>query len=161
MSGRHVTTARWASRERVGVATAGGAPRQTFNVRRRRGRVELQDQCRSCRAAYTRKHYLDNKADYIKRARTRGARVRQENKHLILQYLLEHPCEVCGETDPVVLEFHHRDPKAKEFTVTRAITLSWKRLLAEIQKCRVLCANDHRREHARLQKTFRSTWRSG
>jgi hypothetical protein len=57
-------------------------------------------------------------------------------------------CENCGYAlSPAVLEFHHRDPTTKEFQIGN-INASWARLLAEAEKCDLLCANCHRRRHA-------------
>ncbi len=55
-------------------------------------------------------------------------------------------CEVCGYNDnPVALQFDHIDQSTKEFTIARAVSGSfgWQRIEAEIEKCRVLCANCH------------------
>lgn len=52
-------------------------------------------------------------------------------------------CADCGETDPVVLVFHHRDPTTKKFTAGKSIP----KLMAEIAKCDVVCANCHMRRH--------------
>lgn len=63
-------------------------------------------------------------------------------------------CKDCPEKDPVVLDFHHRDPKKKKFIIGWAVQqpLSWGKISKEIAKCDVLCANDHRRrEHKRRQ----------
>jgi hypothetical protein len=58
-------------------------------------------------------------------------------------------CEECGFDDPRALTFHHRDPTTKEFAIaTKAWQVSWDRLLAEIAKCDVLCANCHMIHHA-------------
>jgi hypothetical protein len=56
-------------------------------------------------------------------------------------------CEDCGYDRTVAaLEFHHRDRNTKEFTLG-SFNGSWKRLLAEAEKCDLLCANCHRRRH--------------
>jgi hypothetical protein len=60
----------------------------------------------------------------------------------------ESGCDRCGSRDPRVLEFHHRNPSAKEATVGDLIR--WCRreeIRAEIAKCDVLCANCHRIKH--------------
>ena len=59
-------------------------------------------------------------------------------------YKQERGCADCGENDPVVLEFDHLRDKVDNVAalVTR---WSWKRLLTEIEKCDVVCANCHRR----------------
>lgn len=79
---------------------------------------------------------------------------------LLFNYLLQHPCVDCGESNPIVLEFDHiRGPK--EFAITRAASIqaSQKRILAEIEKCVVRCANCHRVQTARQQnwKRFQLT----
>lgn len=58
-------------------------------------------------------------------------------------------CLHCGFDDPRALDFHHRDPDTKEFQIsTKAWQVSWARLLAEVEKCDILCANCHRILHA-------------
>ena len=47
-----------------------------------------------------------------------------------------------------VLEFHHRDPTTKSFSIATKLMRAWDILKAEADKCDVLCANCHR-----LQKT--------
>jgi len=75
---------------------------------------------------------------------------RIENRALLLAHLLGHPCVDCGETDPVLLDFDHRDPASKRKEVGRlAATKPWPQVLAEIAKCDVRCANCHRRRTAR------------
>jgi hypothetical protein len=58
-------------------------------------------------------------------------------------------CEQCGESDPACLHFHHDDPTTKEFDIAAAASQGWSRdrILAEVAKCRVLCANCHLKLH--------------
>ena len=58
-------------------------------------------------------------------------------------------CERCGETDPDCLQFHHRDHASKEMTLASGVgsALSRDRILAEVAKCEVLCANCHLKHH--------------
>ena len=56
-------------------------------------------------------------------------------------------CEKCGEDRTYVLDFHHRNPDEKEFTLGAKKINREERLLKEIQKCVVLCANCHRAFH--------------
>ena len=58
------------------------------------------------------------------------------------------PCK-CGESDPIALDFHHRNPEEKEFNIGQALTrrVSLVKLLEEVAKCDVMCANCHRKLH--------------
>lgn len=56
-------------------------------------------------------------------------------------------CEDCGYSQVhAVLEFHHRDPETKDFGVGNWYG-SFERLLVEVEKCDLLCANCHRMRH--------------
>jgi hypothetical protein len=59
-------------------------------------------------------------------------------------------CIACGLREPVdALEFHHLDPKTKEFGIsTEGIPRRWDKIVAELQKCVLVCANCHREVHA-------------
>jgi len=41
------------------------------------------------------------------------------------------------------LSFHHRDPKKKEFGISVGTVVAWEKLLAEVEKCDLMCANCH------------------
>jgi hypothetical protein len=108
-----------------------------------------QRHCRKCQAAYRRAHYLANRDNYIRREVARMAGYRDENRGLLLAYLLAHPCVDCGVRDLVILDFDHRDPSGKRKEVGRlAATKPWRQVQAEIEKCDVRCANCHRRRTA-------------
>lgn len=120
-----------------------------------------QARCRVCHARYRRKHYVRNREAYIQLEVARIKRYRTENRPLIREYLRAHPCVDCGETDIVVLDFDHRDPAAKKYSVmVLALHKSWIRVIAEIAKCDVRCSNCHRRRTA-LQFDWGSRGRKG
>lgn len=58
-------------------------------------------------------------------------------------------CVRCVEDDPACLDFHHTDTERKEMTISSMISYGYskERLLAEIEKCEILCANCHRKRH--------------
>ena len=58
-------------------------------------------------------------------------------------------CTKCNENHPACLDFHHRDSSEKEYTIAYLTgnTGSIKRIIQEIEKCDVLCANCHRKLH--------------
>lgn len=59
-------------------------------------------------------------------------------------------CEVCGYSkNSAALEFHHKDPNNKEFSITlrECSNHSLQKLKDEVVKCSLLCANCHREYH--------------
>lgn len=104
--------------------------------------------CKPCKRAYDREYHASRSQESKARKQALQVRRLQENRQMVFDYLKTHACITCGEDDPVVLEFDHIDPAEKEYTVSNMLTLSKKKIMAEIAKCRVLCANCHRRRTA-------------
>jgi hypothetical protein len=103
--------------------------------------------CIACFGVYRRRHYLDNKAQYFER-NNRNIRLRAgASNRWLVDFLAEHPCIDCGETDPVVLEFDHIDRSTKRADVSILVQRGYSLAIiqAEIAKCVVRCANCHRR----------------
>jgi len=122
---------------------------------RRRRRLQRDNYCRPCRSAYGKEHYEANKQRYIEQAARVKKKVRLERTLKLLEFFEAHPCADCGEADPVVLEFDHLRDKA--FNVTWGIdNVAWAKLLAEIEKCEVVCANCHRRRTSRRRGALRA-----
>jgi hypothetical protein len=112
--------------------------------------------CRPCRSAYHHKHYLANKQRYIEQARIRKEGLRLERTIFLIDFFSRNPCIDCGEADPVVLEFDHLDPALKEFNIGQALShRAWSSIVAEIEKCEVVCSNCHRRRTARRRGAVR------
>lgn len=117
----------------------------------------VQSRCAACYAAYQRTYYQERTArDEAFRVRNRETRQARraalvlENRSRVWGYLVAHPCVDCGEADPVVLEFDHRVPSEKAFSIGDALfRRAWAQVEAEIVKCDVRCANCHRRRTAR------------
>lgn len=67
---------------------------------------------------------------------------------------LGNKCILCGYDKCLsALDFHHPDPQGKIFSISKAMT-SWKRILPELNKCILLCANCHREVHEGLHPGF-------
>jgi hypothetical protein len=80
--------------------------------------------------------------------RLRAKKSRLENRKLFRELKATLSCGRCGESHPATLDFHHRDPSTKSLEVSIMVwNRTWKRVLAEIAKCDVICANCHRKEH--------------
>lgn len=67
--------------------------------------------------------------------------------------LLGNKCIDCGleynEKNACVFQVHHKNPSKKLFVVNTGtlINYSWKKILKEIKKCQLLCANCHFIKH--------------
>ena len=105
--------------------------------------------------AYWKEYYLNHGGkDRVRRALVRA---KTRNRATILMYLSTHPCVDCGEQDMRCLDFDHvRGVKSK--CVTAMNTASTKRLLQEISKCDIRCANCHRKRHSLLTDTYSATY---
>ena len=96
-------------------------------------------------AEYSKTYYEKNKAQIIK---TKAAR----KKELTVQFAAfkaTKTCTKCGESHPAALDFHHLISKNTNKKVYKLVSDGhhWPRILEEITKCIVLCANCHRKHH--------------
>ena len=97
-----------------------------------RGKLRRK-QCKKChQGAIT---YANNKARQAKR-----------------EYILEDKkkgCSVCGEKRPYCLDYHHVNAEDKTITISKLLVQGSgvKRLIKEIDKCILVCANCHREIH--------------
>lgn len=98
--------------------------------------------------------YADRKNLYAAQKRHR-LKVRAK----LFDFLSTQSCIDCGERDPVVLEFDHRDQKKKFKIVAKMLSghYSWQSVKREIEKCDIRCANCHRRKTYVQQKSFGRT----
>ena len=101
---------------------------------------------RAYRARWHAEHYVGDHAEAHRRS------VKERKRSILaftVDYKAERGCSRCPEKDPVCLDFHHPDGE-KEMGVSEAARRGWsiKRLLSEIEKCLILCANCHRKHHA-------------
>lgn len=110
----------------------------------RRGKPRLQSWCRSCFAEVNAKNYVPYYARERERILSRIAAHRDDIRRHIIEYLRQHPCVDCGETDIVVLEFDHQGDKVADVSTFAMGGRSWETVKAEIDKCEVRCANCHR-----------------
>jgi len=87
---------------------------------------------------------------------------RQEATLALLRGLRRVPCDDCREMfPPHMMDFDHRDPSKKLFTLAggHALLMSRDKLILEVEKCDVVCANCHalRTYAALMERRRRST----
>ncbi|MBV9279507.1 MAG: hypothetical protein JOZ41_05460 [Chloroflexi bacterium] len=102
--------------------------------------------CKTCQKVMKDRHYRNNRSRHI-------AQVTQRERDIagrILALKSQGHCVFCGFAHPAALHFHHRDPVDKRFGIAEAPQLGyrWERILAEIAKCDLICANCHSIIHA-------------
>lgn len=99
------------------------------------------------RREYDRRWYREHKVTYNKVKSRRKIELRQwfDGFKAILK------CYLCNENHIACLDFHHINPADKEISIADAVRKGWgkTRILKEIAKCKVLCANCHRKFHAK------------
>ena len=85
-----------------------------------------------------------NKEDLYKAQKRHRAKVRKN----LFEYLSNKQCLDCGEDDPIVLDFDHKNRLLKFKTINKMLSghYSWASVLKEIGKCDIRCANCHRRK---------------
>jgi len=93
---------------------------------------------------YRKRHYEKNKEKIIEDVSSRKKEIREWFLNLKKQY----KCLKCGESNYRCLDFHHMsDNKFKDVNKMVHHGNSKKKILEEIDKCEVLCANCHRKLH--------------
>lgn len=83
-------------------------------------------------------------------------KVRRQRKIECLNYLGGMKCTMCGYNKPIpaAYAFHHRDPKEKDPNFGKMKTNNWPMsyILAEMDKCIVVCHNCHAEIHWEMDK---------
>ncbi len=103
--------------------------------------------CKACRAAYDRAYHKKTWESGVRPAQV--AKRRQRNREFIWEYLSDKACMDCGETDIVILEFDHQRNKEYNISEMSGKTSSLAKILEEMKKCEIVCANCHRRRTAK------------
>lgn len=115
----------------------------------------LANWCTPCFATYERERYQNG--DRVRKDRNKANTIKKRQDY-IWKILVESNCKVCGEDDPLVLEFDHRNPETKEYNVTEMYHLSEAKIAKEVDKCDILCANCHRRRTIQQFGFWRGTY---
>lgn len=100
--------------------------------------------CRVCSREFVYNRRAGHRIDRCNSCGVNNRRFRLKEKSV--EYL-GGKCSKCGYNRCIIaLEFHHKDPSKKSFTISGKHCLSWQRIREELDKCVLLCANCHREE---------------
>jgi hypothetical protein len=116
--------------------------------------------CRPCKRAYDKQWYAkQSKASKRRKQDLQNIR-RETTRDWVRDYRKNKGCKDCGTDDFRVLEFDHLPEHEKEFNVADGVAIGYgkEKILKEMEKCEVVCANCHRiRTHQRITE-HSSAW---
>lgn len=114
--------------------------RSEFN-HRSSSRDGLSSQCSNCNKDHLKNHYEKNTEYYFIKNKKRKSSLRETMN----EFKLKHGCSRCGFNEhPAALDFHHRSDKEFNISAMANRGASLKRIVKELEKCDILCANCHR-----------------
>lgn len=109
----------------------------------------LQPSCKLCIRTEQITSYNKNKQDYYNRVK----RQTQRCTDFVDDFRKNNSCKKCGENRYWILDFHHIDPKQKDFNIgTLRKTGLMNKIKQEINKCILLCRNCHSDFHYNERK---------
>jgi hypothetical protein len=102
----------------------------------------LNHQCKICSREQVRNSYSKNRKHYIQNSH----RIRKSIVEMVKKIKISKPCKDCGESYPYyVMDFDHRDGDDKSFCISTHLRKRGRNVvLAEIEKCDLVCSNCHR-----------------
>jgi len=141
--------------------------------------------CSRCERTYLHEYYLKNPEKFriyrrnwqqsakgrtwskryyaLNEVKIAGRERQKKRKEKLLAWWFEYKkslrCSRCSENHPACLVFHHDNPKKKERAISQMIVRIYPRekILEEIKKCTVLCANCHRKLHWKLKEKIKGS----
>lgn len=120
-------------------------PLTEFNFKNK-AKGKRQAMCKKCQRERERELYgMSYKEKNKERYRENRKKYRQKIRNIISE-AKSCGCVICGEKEQCCLDFHHL--RNKEFAIATGTDVSIERLIKELEKCVVLCANCHRKLHA-------------
>ena len=115
-----------------------------------------QSWCKPCKKKVDKAYYAKHGSRMRGQIKESKKKAQVRNQNYVLEFLRQHPCTDCGETDPIVLDFDHvRGEKLEHVSVMVQSGFSLEALKAEIKKCKIRCANCHRRRTARMNGNWK------
>lgn len=106
----------------------------------------LQSFCKECQKRHAKEYYEVNHEKQKKQINESNKIRINNNRAKYFNLLSNSKCTDCPETNPIVLEYDHKDgvDKIKGVGYMVGSGYSWTAILKEIEKCDIRCANCHR-----------------
>lgn len=121
-------------------------PVSLFSRRKFKTKIGYQPYCKKCNSILMKELY--DKGPRKRQVRAWNRKKRKFLKGLAISYKLKKGCKICGyNKNPYALDFHHLNSKSEDISRLVGFGTSEKRLMEEMSKCIVLCANCHRELH--------------
>jgi hypothetical protein len=120
-----------------------------FNIKcTKNGKAYLQPYCRDCQKVYWAVYYSnkENKEKHLKRKYKKDKQKKAELVDIVNK-AKDAPCMDCKiKYNPWVMDFDHLDPDTKIDSISRLVSdkVHENKILDEIKKCELVCANCHR-----------------
>ena len=115
-----------------------------FNFRDKKSNIRHHN-CKDCQKIIRKQSYQNNRQHYLEYEKINTPKRRKGNRRFITEFKTNKPCKDCNKIyPPYVMDFDHlRD---KEFGLSKTLSYQWgkERVIREIEKCELVCANCHR-----------------
>lgn len=128
-----------------------------FAIRHRpNGVKKMSNHCKECQKK-SQKESIEKRGVEYNETQSEQRKIRKSYQHrIIFTHYKNNPCVDCRENDVLVLQFDHVRG-TKSFGIGGSLgKVTDERLVAEIAKCDVRCANCHQRRHALEDGRFSS-----
>lgn len=123
-----------------------------------KGEVKPRASCKDCQKKRSQVWHSKNKDAVCERSK-RNREIRNDKaRAYIIEYLTQHPCVDCDERNLMKLEFDHLGDKETAIAKLLQQSAALSRIIKEINKCEVVCANCHRVRTYTRNKSYR--WRA-
>ena len=107
---------------------------------------DLESELEKCACVCMRCHRIRTAKTLHERGRGNMSDHLYKNMMFVNNFKNFYGCQVCGYNNPEfpsALDFDHIDPKTKTSSISQMMTKPFEEVVAEVSKCRVLCANCH------------------
>ena len=114
------------------------------------GSIKYRGVCKVCVRQKWKLHYIKKQSYYKDKAKKRNNNINIKRRVEIQDFKYRQGCYICGETDPRCLDFHHTHNNKLNNVGTLISRGTDNEIWNEINKCKIICSNCHRKLHYKL-----------